>query len=149
TSFTHLLLGPLEHVSRDAERDLRRGHTFIVPPQDAIVNAAGALPLHEAEAFAAFIDVASHRAAVRITAMEDLLRERILDGLQDRALQRTRAESRLVADVDEPHLGGLREVESQLAIGHELLQSTQLDVDNATEVLLRERTENDDIVDAV
>src|SRR5690242_4161128 len=86
-------------------------------------------PLHELEALVAS-DVATDGRSVHVAAVEDLLGERILHRLHDGALQRTRAERRLVADVDEAHLRRFRELEAELAIGDELLEAPQLDVDD-------------------
>src|SRR5689334_10916140 len=104
--------------------------------------------LHELEALVAF-DVATDGRSIHVAAVEDLLGERILHRLHDGALQRTRAERRLVADVDEAHLRRFRELEAELAIGDELLEAPQLDVDDAAQILLRQRAEDDDVVDAV
>src|SRR5690606_38510967 len=75
--------------------------------------------LHELEAFA--LDVAPHGAPVLVAARQERLCERVLDGLDDRALQRTSPEGGLVADLDEPHLGILGELEMELAVCHQLL----------------------------
>ena len=80
---------------------------------------------------------------------EDLFGERVLDVLQDGALQRARSERRLVAEIDEARPRGGEQLELELAIHEELLEANELDVDDAGEVVLRERTEDDDVVDAV
>src|SRR5262249_47692918 len=77
------------------------------------------------------------------------LRQRVLELLQDRALEGTSAERRLVAELHQLILGAVRERHLELTIDHELFESAELDVDDAAEVLLRERAEDDDVVDAV
>src|SRR5580698_8902998 len=90
-----------------------------------------------------------HRALGRIAASEDLFGQRVLKLLENRTPQGSRSERRLVAQVDELVLGGVREANLELAVGHELLEALQLDVHDASEVLLRERPEKHDVVDAI
>src|SRR5262249_39510613 len=84
-----------------------------------------------------------------VAAREDLLGERVLDLLQDGAFQRARAERGLVPELDELALRGVGELELQLAIAHQLLEATELNVDDAAQVVLRQRSEDDDVVDAI
>ena len=82
-------------------------------------------------------------------AGEDLFGERVLQVFLDRALQRARAVDRIVAGAGEPLLGLLVELDDDLAIGEELVQALDLDIDDLVHVLAAQAAEEDDLVQAV
>src|SRR5580693_8813525 len=105
--------------------------------------AALASPRGEREAVA--YEVNLHDAAGRVAPAQDLLCERVLDLLQDRPLQGSGAEGRLVAELDEPVLGRLRQLDPELPVRGQLLETPQLDLDDAAQVFLRQRPKEDDV----
>src|SRR5690606_39449141 len=67
----------------------------------------------------------------------------------DRALQGARAELRIVALRREDVLGGLRDLEAEIAALEALPQARQLHVDDGAQLLATEATVHDDLVEAV
>src|SRR5204863_8511115 len=82
-------------------------------------------------------------------AFEDLFRERILDALLDRALERPRAVDRVETGLCELREGAVGDFEPHLELRQPLLEVTQLDLRDVPDVLLVQRVEHDDLVDAV
>src|SRR5690349_8045981 len=82
-------------------------------------------------------------------ALEQLQRERVLDQALDGALQRTRAERRVVSLLGDHALGLGRQLERDLALAEQLLEPRQLQLHDVLDLLRAERTEDDDVVDAV
>src|SRR5580692_3715543 len=103
--------------------------------------------LGEAEFFSGCVH--GDDASRRVPSGQDLLRERILHVLQDGALERPRPEGRLVPELDQLVLRRLGERELELPPFQELLEAYQLNVHDPPEILLRERAEEDDVVDSV
>src|ERR1044071_7826840 len=75
--------------------------------------------------------------------------ERILNQPLNRSLERAGAESGIVAFLGEQTLRVRRDVEADLALGKELSEPFELQIDDALDVLRGERTKDDDVVDAV
>src|SRR5688572_23620833 len=75
--------------------------------------------------------------------------QRILQQTLDRPLERTRPESRIVSLGGE-HLARLRrELERELSVSEKLLELLELQLDDVLDLLLAERSEDDDVVDTV
>src|SRR5262245_14587178 len=91
----------------------------------------------------------AHGVAVLDLALEDRLRERILDAALDEAPQRPRPVDRVVAFAGEEvdHLGIGRE--RDLAVGQAAPELRELEPHDLAERLRRERIEYEDFVDAV
>jgi hypothetical protein len=68
-----------------------------------------------------------HRVARTELAGQDLLRQRILQLLLDRALERTRAVDRIEADVAEQQQRGFGDLQPDLAFGQALAQVLRLE----------------------
>src|SRR5438445_4959133 len=82
-------------------------------------------------------------------AFEDLFRERVLDALLDRALERPRAVDRIEAGPGELREGAVSNFQSHLELREALLEVAQLDLRDVPDVLLVQGMEHDDLVDAV
>src|SRR5215216_627984 len=82
-------------------------------------------------------------------ALEHLERQRVQHAALDRALERAGAVDRVVALLDEQVLGGVGELERDLALAQAAHEAGELDLDDLAQLLLRERVEDDDLVDAV
>src|SRR5882762_6960356 len=80
---------------------------------------------------------------------EDSKRERVLQQPLDRALQGTRSESRIVALGRQNLARRRRQLESELSIPQQFLELAKLQIDDVLYLLLAERAEDDDVVDAV
>ena len=93
--------------------------------------------------------VDAHAVAVADLAGEDLSREAVLDALLDDALQRSRAELRVVAFARERDGCRRRDTERDAARREALAQVAELDLDDAAELLARQRVEDHGLVDAV
>ncbi len=89
------------------------------------------------------------RVAVDELALEHGHRQRILNQPLDRPLERPRAERRIVAFLGEHALRLGRHLERDLALGEQLLEPRELEVDDLLDLLGAERVEDDDVVDAV
>src|SRR6185503_7200208 len=103
--------------------------------------------LHESERVT-LGDDADDVAGAEIAA-QDTLRERILQLLLNRALQRPRPVDGVEAGLREPIARGGIERKLDLAVGEPPLQILELDIDDLAAVLLLERVEHDDVVNAV
>src|SRR6185503_7937852 len=103
--------------------------------------------LHESERVT-LGDDADDVAGAEIAA-QDTLRERILQLLLNRALQRPRPVDGVEAGLREPIARRGIQRELDLAFGEPPLQILELDVDDLADVLLLEGVEYDDVVDAV
>ena len=90
-----------------------------------------------------------HRVARRILAAEDLLRERVLDLLLDRALQRPRAVDRIEARRRDGLQRRVGHREPDLELREPRLQRLQLDLRDRRDLRFAERMEHDDLVDPV
>ena len=66
--------------------------------------------------------VGDHLAAGAELAGQDLGGERVEQGLLDQALERARAEGRVVAAVGEQGLGGGRDLELEVAVGEAVVE---------------------------
>ncbi len=78
-----------------------------------------------------------------------MFREQILDALLDRALERPRAVDRVETGLGELREGAVSNFEPHLELRQSLLEVTQLDLRDVPDVLLVQRVEHDDLVDAV
>ena len=82
-------------------------------------------------------------------AGQDLLGQRVLHLLLDHALQGPRAVGRVVALVGEPRARRVVQLQGELAVGEQLLQPADLDVDDRRHLIAPQAVEQDDLVDAV
>src|SRR5690606_163509 len=82
-------------------------------------------------------------------AREHRLRQAILDLTDHRAAQGARTECRVVADLDEALLGGLRQLDRHVAVEQALTQPLHEQVDDLQQLVLVQLREDDDVVDAV
>ena len=95
------------------------------------------------------------RASTRTTSpsrepsLEQLERERVLDEPLDRALQRPRPERGIPALLGEELLRLVGDLELDAPLGKPLAQARELQLDDVRELLLRQRLERHDLVDAV
>src|SRR3982751_4960802 len=82
-------------------------------------------------------------------SLQNRQRKRVLQQPLDCALEGTSTKRGIVSLGGEnfPRLG--RELKGQLAISKELLQTLQLQIDDVLNVLLTQRMEDDDVVDAI
>src|SRR4051812_22152007 len=87
--------------------------------------------------------------AVQHFSVENLQSERILYELLNRALQRTRAEVRVIALGEKQIFRRIRELERNFAIGEQAPHIFEPQFDDLDQLLFPERTEYDDIVHAV
>src|SRR5450631_1322324 len=87
--------------------------------------------------------------AVADAAIEDLSGERILDQALDGALERTGSVGAIVAGFEDGLARGRRQVDGDLAIGQQLLQVSEAEIDDVRELLFAEWMEDDYIVDTV
>ena len=87
--------------------------------------------------------------ALGVAVAQQRFGERILDLLQDGPAEGARAQGGLVAQIDQAQLGLFGELEGDAAIGQELVQAAQLDVDDLAQVDLGQRAEDHHVVDAV
>ena len=89
------------------------------------------------------------RRAVGQRAVDDLPRERRLDNALDQPLERARAEHRIVAFLRDVPARGFGQLDAQVALGEQLLESLQLQADDVLELRLAQRSEDDDVVEPV
>ena len=87
--------------------------------------------------------------AVQDFAIQNFQRQRILHQLLDRALQRTRAEVRVVAFGEEQFLGGVGELERNFALSQQAAYVFEAQFDDLDQLFFAQRVEDDDVVDAV
>ena len=87
--------------------------------------------------------------AVQNFAVENLQRQRILNQLLDRALQRTRAKVRIVTLREQQIFGRIGQLQRNLAIGEQAANVFEAQLDDPYQLFLAQRTEDDDVVDAV
>ena len=100
------------------------------------------------EEFAVF-HAAGERLAGDDVAAQNALCQQRLHRVLHVAAQRTRAELRIVGRVDDELLGFGRQLTVELLVLEPFVQSGNLQVDDAGDVLLRERLVEDDLVEAV
>ena len=79
-------------------------------------------------------------------ALQDLLRERVLELALDRALERPRAVDRIEADVAEQVEGAVADLELDAELGQALCQMPGLDARDAADVFATERMEDHEFV---
>src|SRR5450432_842958 len=89
------------------------------------------------------------RVARRERAREQQARERILDVARDGALERPRAEHRVVALVGQERARRGQKLDLELAVAQQLAQALELQVDDPVELAAQESMKDDDVVDAV
>src|SRR5690606_29923058 len=87
-------------------------------------------------------------ARVELT-MQDLLTQSVFDLALHRTTQRSGAERRVEADVDETLLGGLRQLDRHVAIEQTLAEALREQNHDLDQFLLRQLREDDDVVDTV
>src|SRR5690606_27070782 len=87
--------------------------------------------------------------AARELAHQDLLRERILEVTLDRPAERTSTEALVVAVVDEVLDRRIRQLELQLLLLEPALDLREEDMNDLADLLLRQRMEDDDVVQPV
>src|SRR5690606_22546476 len=90
-----------------------------------------------------------NRIAGPEVAAQDALRERVLELLLDRALRGPSAVDRIIAGFGETGAPGRGEQAPHAPPGEPAAQIVEVDVDDLADVLGLERTEHDDVVDAV
>src|SRR5690606_392640 len=95
-------------------------------------------------------DADPHVIAIGNPACEDLFRQLVRDFLLKQALERACTERRIVTSIGEPVSSLVREMQMEVVgILGNTLDSCELDVHNSANLLLAERPEHDDLVDAV
>ena len=95
------------------------------------------------------VGVDPHVVAVGIAAFEDAFGDRVLEPLLDHALQRPRAERRVVPLVGQLLQRGRADVEREVSLGEALAEPAHLHVDDPLDLPLAQRVEDDRLVDAV
>src|SRR5277367_1350528 len=95
------------------------------------------------------IGVDDDRVARLHLAVEDFQRQRILNQPLNCALHRTSAVRRLVSFTEEQRFRRGGQSENDLLFRHSLHERTHLQVNNTLDLVLAERAEHDDVVDAV
>src|SRR4051812_29512672 len=85
----------------------------------------------------------------RETTLEDRQRQGILQQALDRAFERSSTESRVVTLGCEHFSGSRCQLERELSLSEQLLEPLELQVDDMLNLLLAERTEDDDVINAV
>src|SRR5579884_4238803 len=95
------------------------------------------------------VEADPHDVAVAHLAREDLPPERRFDLTLDRALERTRAVRRLVAAAHEVRLRIVGDLQRDPPVAQPFADAVELDLDDLLELVLRQRVEDDDLVDAV
>src|SRR5262249_43968580 len=111
--------------------------------------AALVLDLRAERQLAARIAIDLHRRPRRILAREHALRERVLEVLLDRALQRARAVLRIPANLGEIILRAIGQLESELPPPEALGELFELDVDDPPQLRALKALEDDDLVKPV
>ena len=87
--------------------------------------------------------------AVQHLAVQNLQRQRILHQLLDGPLQRTSAEVRIEAFGEQQILGGVGELDGNLALSQQAAHILETKLDDFDQLLLAERAEDDDVIHAV
>src|SRR5450759_5672387 len=82
-------------------------------------------------------------------ALEDGERERVLQQALNCPLQRTRSECRIVTFGRQDFARRGRQLERELSVSEQLLELSQLQIDDVLNLSLAKRAENDDVVDAI
>src|SRR5688572_21054799 len=118
-------------------------------PEGFFSGLRGAAQNPEVELFAIGREIHFDLVALRELGEEDLLRERILDELLDRPLQRPCTEFLIIAVLHQELGGGLSQLERELLVTQALLNILEEDRHDLRDVLLRERVEDDDVVEPV
>ena len=92
-----------------------------------------------------------HRDGVAVgdLALEQLQRERVLDQPLDRALERPRAERRVVAFASEKRPGRVRDLELDPPRREPAAEVSELDIHDPRDLLAPKRGEDHDLVDPV
>src|SRR5258706_510532 len=130
---------------QDACRNARSAGPGATP--DRLSGPPGGALLLEHHAPAAPVD--ADRVLGREAALEDRLRERILDLRLDGALERPRAVHRIEADLGQLRQRCIGDFQRVIHSRQPALENTQLDPRDGLDVLLAERVEDDHLVDAV
>src|SRR5690242_6337247 len=86
---------------------------------------------------------------VQDLTVEDLQRQRILNKFLDGAFQWTRTEVRIVALRQEQVFRRVGKLKRDLAIGQQAANIFQPQLDDLDQLILSERTEDDDVVHAI
>ena len=73
----------------------------------------------------------------------------ILEQPLNRPLERTCSERRVVPFGGQHFAGGRRQLEGELSVAHQLLESAKLEIDDVFDLRLAKRSENDDVVDPI
>src|SRR6516164_2631333 len=110
---------------------------------------ANSLAHFKGELVGLWISIDNHMISMQRFAVENSQRQRILDQLLDRPLQRPRSEAWIEAFAEDPVFRRIRQLERNLAIGQQSSQILQPQLDNLHQLLLTQRTEDDDVVHAV
>src|SRR5262245_29767111 len=93
--------------------------------------------------------VHNHGIALYKLAGNQLQCQRILNQPLDRPAHRTGSELGIVTLGDQHVLGRGGDLQPQLAVLHQPSQRSDLDLDDFSQVLARQRVEHDDVVDAI
>src|SRR5579864_1341965 len=96
-----------------------------------------------------FVSVDHDVIPVENFSIENLQGEGILNQLLDRPLQRTRAEVRIVPLREQQFFRAIGQFERDLALGEQATYVFQPQLDDLHQLLLAQRTEDDDVIDAV
>src|SRR5688572_7541322 len=95
------------------------------------------------------VDADDDVISLREPSLEHSHRQRILEQALDRPLQRTCTERRIVALRRQYFPGSGCQLQTQLPVGEQLLQASQLEIDDVLDLSLAQRPEDDDVVDTV
>ena len=97
----------------------------------------------------AIFHVDRDRFAGENAASQDLFRDERFDRVLDIPAQRPRAELRVVRRVDDELLGRICQLAAQLLVGKTAVERVDLQIDDARDIVLRERLIEDDLVEPV
>src|SRR5438105_5747963 len=116
---------------------------------ESVLSFRRAAQYAEIELLAVGRQVDFYLVALRKLGKQNLLGERILDELLDRSLERTRSELLVVAVFHKERRRRFSELESELLVAQSLLNILEQNLDDRRDVFLRQRMEDDDIVEPV
>ena len=127
-------------------KDAQKLHALAFAPFRGAVLMYEVLCLHDQ---LAVLGVDAERGVRLDVAAQDALRDERLDRVLQIAVERTRAVLRVIGGVDGQLLGLLGQLAAELLVGQTLVQRRKLQIDDADDVLARERLIEDDLVEPV
>src|SRR6185312_1807289 len=133
---------PAAAASRASSSALRRYST-------SLLLACGSFALRLERQPARAVDSNTNRVALDEATFQHRHRERVLEQTLDRPLERPRTERSIVALVREVVLRLGSEIDRQLAIGQQLIQTIELKIHDARDLLLAQRPEHDYVIHAI